>query len=280
MKKLSNIFVNTLKPAETYTHTHTHTDKPCQVKKQIGTICLVLFSIIISPVFATEITDPATCDSGTLSTDTGPTNKRANYESNTLNLKWYDDSGNQLNVPTASNSCTYGGSIIPPTPPTKRGYTFKGWKVAYDFSMLSIVSSGLRRIGKGEYLSTHGISCVSENGNGCDADFADLNKHEWKVPFTSGDTIYGISMCSSVSGTNAVAGSPINDQGVFCWCKASKYKPSNTDSKYAPLNVLSWVFAYQDTTDAYCAFRCAYNCAYYTQMSSSFRTAVYGQSNN
>ena len=90
----------------------------------------MLFSLFISPVFATEINNPATCDSGTLSTDTGPTNLRANYESNQLNLKWYDDDYNRINVSsTSSDSCTYGGAINLPTPPTKTGYTFKGWKV-------------------------------------------------------------------------------------------------------------------------------------------------------
>jgi len=102
----------------------------------------MLISLFISPVFATEINNPATCDSGTLSTDTGPTNLRANYESNTLNLKWHDENG----TPITSNTCTYGGTITMPTAPTKRGYTFKGWKVITHTTVEYIESTGTQYI--------------------------------------------------------------------------------------------------------------------------------------
>jgi len=93
------------------------------MKKLLTFLFAILFA---APCFATGVSgDSATCDSGTLSTDTGPTNLRANYESNTLNLKWHDENG----TPITSNTCTYGGTITMPTAPTKRGYTFKGWKV-------------------------------------------------------------------------------------------------------------------------------------------------------
>ena len=101
----------------------------------------MLFLIFISPTFATEINNPATCDSGTLSTDTGPTNLRANYESNTLNLRWYDDDNNRINVSSSSDSCIYGGAINLPTPPTKRGYTFKGWKVIQDYTPIEYLQT-------------------------------------------------------------------------------------------------------------------------------------------
>ena len=108
---------------------------------------MILFSFFISPVFATEINNPATCDSGTLSTDTGPTNLRANYESNTLNLTWYDD-----NSVMDVTSCTYGNPINLPTPPTKKGYTFKGWKVIKYTPIEYIQSTGTQYIDTGIVL--------------------------------------------------------------------------------------------------------------------------------
>ena len=214
----------------------------------------MLFSFFISPVFATEINNPATCDSGTLSTDTGPTNLRANYESNTLNLKWYDENGNQLNVQNESNSCTYGGSINLPTPPTKRGYTFKGWKVAqYDFSTLDADIPGT---GYTYNLTT------------------------WIVSFPYGD-VSGIALCSITAGTYAVAGTPVEGGGgdrKYCWCKATGFKPSSENIVYVPVSSPGWVFRYESVSASDCASDCRTSCGYSLQSSSTvgFRRAVFG----
>ena len=110
------------------------------MKKLLTFLFAILFA---APCFATGVSgDSATCDSGTLSTDTGPTNLRANYESNTLNLKWHDENG----TPITSNTCTYGGTITMPTAPTKRGYTFKGWKVITHTTVEYIESTGTQYI--------------------------------------------------------------------------------------------------------------------------------------
>ena len=264
----------------THTHTHTHTDKPWQVIKQIGTICLMLFSLFISPVFATEINNPATCDSGTLSTDTGPTNLRANYESNTLNLKWYDDNENLLDVSgTSSGTCTYGGTINMPTPPTKRGYTFKGWKVAiYDFSTFNLAIGGSHRYGKGN--SNNSDKCYYDGNNvTCGSDFADLNQQQWKTPFSYG-TIYGKAICSTTSGTYAGRGSPSNTYGPNCWCRAIGYKPNGSNIMHIPTNNLPWVFRFEfgteNTAVAACPNTCALRCSGEHQYNRSFRQAIYG----
>lgn len=45
---------------------------------------------------------------------------------NTINLTWQDASGDTH----ATNSCSYGGTLTTPTTaPTRRGYTFTGWRV-------------------------------------------------------------------------------------------------------------------------------------------------------
>ena len=259
----------------THTHTHTHTGKPCQIIKQIGTICLMLISFFVSPTFATEINNPATCDNGTLSTDTGPTNLRANYESNTLNLKWYDDNGNQLNVQNESNSCTYGGSINLPTPPTKRGYTFKGWKVAiYDFSTFDATINGDHRHARGVNISNNTDVCHHDGYIiTCNVDFSDLGRYQWKTSFSYG-TIYGNAMCSTVPGSYAVTGNPINDSGKYCWCRAISYK--NNDIIYSPTSNFSWVFSKAYESASACASNCAASCSGGFQSYVGFRRAIFG----
>ena len=262
----------------THTHTHTHTDKPWQVIKQIGTICLMLFSIFIIPTFATEISDPATCDSGTLSTDTGPTNLRANYESNQLNLKWYDDNEKLINVSSSSNACTYGGKIIMPTPPTKKGYTFKGWKVIstqYDFSTLNATLDGTGRYGKGESSAGNETCWANGKGVSCDSSFDDLTLQQWKTLFDYG-IIYGDARCSATSGAYATTGTPVDGGGRYCWCMVAKYKPTNSDILYTSVSPLPWVFYTDRGSASDCAYYCAYYCAVYVRGYADFRRAVFG----
>ena len=45
-----------------------------------------------------------------------------------VNVRWYSDD-TQLSVPTNAQTCSYDGDLYLPTPPTKKGYTFEGWKV-------------------------------------------------------------------------------------------------------------------------------------------------------
>ena len=278
MKKLLQIFVNTLEPAETYTHTHTHThtDKPCQIKKQIGTICLMLISFFIFPTFATEITDPATCDSGTLSTDTGPTNLRANYESNQLNLKWYDDNGNQLNVQNESNSCTYGGSITMPDPPTKRGYTFKGWKVSFD---LNVLASSINVNG-----TMSGYRSNDGNNNSNSKVFGLDHTGMFGVLFNNGKVV-GEAFCSdqgaglNVGNTGTIT---VANDGPYCWCRVTNFVSGDNDTSTVTGNVLpvlvsQYVFSYDYRNLTNCQRYCAANrCAYMVMTDSDFRRAVFG----
>ena len=54
---------------------------------------------------------------------------QANWDANTIDLHWYNGD-TEITVPTASQSCTYDGTLTPPaTIPTKTGYTFKGWTI-------------------------------------------------------------------------------------------------------------------------------------------------------
>ena len=87
---------------------------------------------------------------------TGPVRLRAEFTPEIINLKWYDEDGNRVTVPTTSNSCTYDTSISLPPNPTKTGYKFKGWKVMPDTAIEYIESTGT------QWIDT-GIKFTSEN---------------------------------------------------------------------------------------------------------------------
>ena len=223
------------------------------MKKLLTFLFAILFA---APCFATGVSgDSATCDSGTLSTDTGPTNLRANYESNTLNLKWYDENGNQLNVQNESNTCTYGGSINLPTPPEKKGYTFKGWKVFYQYDFSTLDTS---------------IDGTAYNSN--------QTAKTWDTIFPYG-IIYGRALCSQTSGNFAIAGTP-DESGDgdtrYCWCQVLSYKNTSNNVMYEPTSSLPWVFLVGRNSTSNCALNCTYPCADYVRLYPKFRRAIFG----
>ena len=75
--------------------------------------------------------ESADCDNTTLGTYEGPTTLQAQWDANTINLKWYDDvNGQEIDVAgTDSATCDYDGEIVLPTEPEKEGYIFAGWRV-------------------------------------------------------------------------------------------------------------------------------------------------------
>lgn len=93
----------------------------------------VLFGLFfITPIFADNTVTGSgnECVYDTLSTYTGPSTIKANWNPNTINLYWYSDN-QRLSVQTAAQTCSYDGSIIlPTTNPTKTGFTFTGWEVS------------------------------------------------------------------------------------------------------------------------------------------------------
>ena len=96
---------------------------------------VALFMLLSVPAFATGVgstASTANCNNATLNTYTGTSNLSVDWQPNTIDLHWYADSNatTEMNVASASQSCTYDGTLTPPaTIPTKTGYTFKGWKV-------------------------------------------------------------------------------------------------------------------------------------------------------
>ena len=71
----------------------------------------------------------APCTNNTLETYSGNSNLAADWQPNTINLRWYNEN-EKLTVQQSAQSCVYdGGLTIPSTPPTRTGYTFAGWAV-------------------------------------------------------------------------------------------------------------------------------------------------------
>ncbi|MCQ2568564.1 MAG: hypothetical protein MJ163_03135, partial [Alphaproteobacteria bacterium] len=78
---------------------------------------VALFMLLTIPAFATGVSSTAStadCDNATLNTYTGTSNLAADWQANTIALHWYDGD-TELTVPTASQTCTYDGTLTPPT---------------------------------------------------------------------------------------------------------------------------------------------------------------------
>ena len=274
---MSRIFVK-LKPAELYTHTHTHTCNLLLSSKQIGTICFAILSILISvPTFATGVSSTATsadCDKPTLDTYTGTSNLQVDWQPNNIALHWYDGD-TELNVPTASQSCTYDGALTPPTTiPTKTGYTFKGWRVkqAAGCSFTASEVNGMSGVANGfKNDSTGAYGAYEQNASR----YGLTTDNSWAVEFNTG-IIKGMAKCSNTSGSYATPGTPSDTNGGYCWCQATNYTPNGGNQ----CNVASpsWVFRYDRGSASDCANDCAYNCAIPVMNFAGFRRAVFGVS--
>ena len=224
----------------------------------------------------------APCDNATLDKYTGTANVEINWEPNTIGLKWF----NGEEQVSGQNSCVYDGTITVPPQPTKPGYTFNGWKIPkYDFSTIPTDVNGMNRWAIGWednanycWYETNANSAWNVNCNS-DSTYDELQTHEWKVRFNHGD-IYGISRCSTTSGTYAQPDVPTIDSGQYCWCKATGYKPSGSNVINGSLFSLSWVFNIERASVVDCAKFCATRCTDYVKHHSAFRTALFAPAGN
>ena len=257
--------------------------------KKIFLLFLLFFT---TDSFASGIasnTNSAPCTNNTLETYSGNTNLQADWQPNEIQLRWYDNN-TLLDVQSSANTCTYDGTLtIPQTAPTRTGYTFDGWTVRpeYDFSTLPTNEAGNERYGKGKtgYLICYKQSLLGKyEGSNCRTEdfigeFNDLDTGEWKVIFSWGK-IYGMSMCSSTTGTLGTTGTPTEtSNGLYCWCRATGYVPNGNGTRYAPTSV-NWVFNSNceasngsNICRSVCAGRCASNIADY--YNSNFIRALF-----
>ena len=225
-------------------------------------------------------TNSADCKNSTLETYSGTSNLSADWEANTINVRWYN--GNTL---MTSNTCVYDGGLTIPDAPSRTGYTFTGWRVRpqMDFSTIPTNTNGTERWAFG--VSDNTEYCYYDTNTGvakqvdCNSDntYRELQTYEWKVKFSHGD-LYGMSGCSSTNGTYAQSGTPTIGTGQYCWCKATGYKGTNVNRISGPSYALSWVFARDYDTVAYCTQKCAAYCTNRAEYNSDFRRALFGVS--
>jgi len=267
--------------------------------KQIGTICFAIFSFVFSaPSFAdpdiSSSASTANCRNDPLQTYSGTSNLQANWQANTIQLHWYNGD-DELTVPSASQSCVYDGTLIPPvTIPTRTGYTFKGWRVRDLTCGLSHVDTSIN----GTWYASKGSAgyCYYWNndtqeevdGDCSDSHFAGLNNSEWETNFSYG-TVKGMSKCSGLSGDNnnltwsdpsrATESELTSASGEkkYCWCATTSYTPDGGNQ--CNIASPSWVFDDDIGSASDCADDCAALCADGVMLNGSdFRRAVFGVS--
>ena len=242
-------------------------------------LCVLFLSIFTLPVFGSGINAniaSAPCTNTTLETYSGNTNLQADWQPNTIDLRWYDNN-TLLTVQSAANTCVYDDTLtIPSTAPTRKGYTFAGWQVRpeYDFSTLPVNEAGTEAWG----LGANGYRIYYENTFGkCESagcpntlDFSGLDNGEWKVSFSWG-TLYGTSMISS---SNTSPTESVN--GAYCWCRVTGYIPKNGNIKYAPKSA-NWIYQSNCTKSTsnickpVCSGRCALHITPYSNGVSGLR---------
>ena len=153
-------------------------------------LLMLFLSLFISPVFGSGIasnTASAPCTNNTLETYSGNSNLQADWQPNTINLRWYNEN-EKLTVQQSAQTCTYDGTLtVPQTPPTRTGYTFAGWEVKYAIPSEYTELEYLESTNRTAYINT-GIQFNSGN--------------TYKITFSKGgyeNTIMGVSLVASYS---------------------------------------------------------------------------------
>jgi len=254
-------------------------------------------------VFAADIASNASsaqCVEPTLHRYEGTANLQAQWEANTVPLRWYSNY-TMINPTDAIDDCEYSGSLTRPTNPSRTGYTFTGWTVSpkVEFSTLSLGSATAISYGIGENLSNHSDYCRSYDTEWHTVEcsnpiFTELQQYEWKQNFTNG-TVYGMAHCTAKPGDHHIGNWPAanrsdftatldemnaydtahsSEEKKYCWCQATGYKASNQSTIQRPLSSLAWVFR-NDGSASSCADNCAPYCAYYVRGNSAFRAALF-----
>ena len=199
--------INTLETAVSYTHAR-------------GCLC----KIIISAIFAIATTIPTyadnepenitdsnkDCTSDTLTVSSGTAELEADWLANTVNITWYDGITALSNTGNAA-TCVYDGTLNLPTVTPKPGYTFAGWKVKFNLSMLDASINGTayyaryRDAGNEDVCLAYGDGTVNDGGaETCttESGMSDVGVNEWKTKFSYG-TVYGEASCNTTN--NAAA---------------------------------------------------------------------------
>ena len=245
------------------------------MKQILLTSAIAIFAI--APVFATTPTViPANnpgCNEGVLNTTTGSAALEAIYTANTIGTTWYSNGG-QLTGNNVPETCTYGTTLVPPTPNARPGYAFGGWTLMAQcsFSNLNTSSNGTAYAAKslgGGSDSTYGGATASTYGLSSAGD--------WGVTFSNGYA-KGIALCS----TSNSGDTPSSTSGGHCWCKGTGYALSG--GNFCSVTSSNWwresigeEIAPALGGDPYsCTDSCAGECANAAQSNSTARLTLFG----
>ena len=188
----------------------------------------------------------------------------------TIELNWYDGE-DELTGANVAGSCTYGSTFNVPTPQSRTGYVFTGWKVKRcSLSYLNLSENSTTYAYRNPSGSTGGSNGATP------ATYGLTENGTWAVSFNSGtDILYGKVLCSqTTTGTVDHAGSPDEaHSGSGCWCKATGYTRNNED--LCPVTSAAWVFRgnFPAGTSS-CRRNCGTGCAQSVSGSSVFRSEM------
>jgi hypothetical protein len=272
--------------------------------KQIGTICLSFFLILISQSsYSENIPNNPTCDNSTLGVYSGSVALEPDWGANKISIRWYNNNTLMTNVTAAESTCEYDGTIDVATAPSRTGYNFSGWRVRpqIDFAALRptlTFTSTQERWSVGAVYGTgarycwHAVHTNNSVHEACSlrAEYTDLEANEWKTETGQG-MIYGSAHCSGKSGnTHSSTWSTdyksdwaatiaeldaVSGEKKYCWCQVTGFKPTNASTIQGPLASLSWVFYSDYGSAANCSYGCAAYCSNYVRSFSGFRAALF-----
>ena len=253
-------------------------------------LLILLMMIIATDSHSSGIasnTNSAPCTNNTLETYSGNSNLAADWQPNTINLRWYN--GNTLmDVQSSANTCVYDSTLtIPQTAPTRTGYTFDGWTVRPEIDFAATIptdTNGLERWAKGERNNVdycyHDMHTGTAKEVICENDFEELQQYEWKVKFNHG-MLYGMAGCSATTADvsfQTYENITIIPSGTICWCKVTGYKANNDSVVNSSMYDLPWVSSY-NYSGVNCDLKCASRCANAAEFYPAARTALFTPAN-
>ena len=245
----------------------------------------------------------AKCDNGTLDTYQGESTLQAQWDANTINLKWYTDSSannGQEITPTnnAAATCTYDDAITLPTNPiSKPGYEFAGWRVRTSAAPSQPQQTTFDLSTLAQYIEIGGDYYGYQNDSTGEYGPKDYNTEtygitgdqQWATEFEYG-TVRGEAVCSTQQPetfwynnddtfTSDHFATTLTDdpeaEKRYCWCKPTGFD-AEKDGTYLNVSSSSWVFSYDNGGAGLCARLCANGCAYSVYYNVDFRRAVFG----
>ena len=221
---------------------------------------------------------------------------------NTISITWDNDT---------NTSCVYDGTFVVPTPPSRTGYVFTGWKLKSEMCSLSSSVCGLNidaidnlEVAQTGAHSNDGVYTYNSSNYGL------TSPGTWAVEFTNGDVVRGIASCNTtVSNTLYTLGAAVtnetmtmdqaynalwrtcdtdalqpsntfsaSDTGTQCWCKMTSYTPNSGSA--CDISSPAWVYLLDTSNNgsSFCAEYCVDFCSYYVgyrdQFDVVFREAV------